>query len=242
MISSFLLYLTVTTLTFSAYLSSAASISDRVAQLRLAPTNVDRVKLLEDPDYVFDFLHPPSGVTTGAGGHTASATSANFLGTIENGAAMTIGFLDACGFNTPHTHPRATEFNFAVNGTLMTGQLPENGARFIYNEVPAGSATVFPKGVIHFEQNQGCEPMIFVAAFNNEDPGVLQIAQRFFGLPPAVVGAALNIGVQEVVDIEAWIPDNVALGVDECLKRCGIKRTQQPTTQRQPRVAGNALP
>ena len=45
--------------------------------------------------------------------------------------------------NTPHVHPRATEINFAVNGTLRTGMLNENGVRFVANDVPAGSATVF---------------------------------------------------------------------------------------------------
>ena len=70
--------------------------------------------------------------------------------------AMTIGFLGPCALNTPHTHPRATEFNFVVNGTLQAGFLEENGARFIMNDVPAGSATIFPKGAIHFEMNPGC--------------------------------------------------------------------------------------
>ena len=38
------------------------------------------------------------------------------------------------------------------------------------------------------------------------------------------------------------LPDNFALGRDECLQRCGITRGTQPTTQRQPRVSANALP
>lgn len=101
--------------------------------------------------------------------------------------------------NIPHTHPRATEINIAINGTLRTGMLAENGARFVFNDVPAGAATVFPKGAIHFEMNLECgecfllnivtyitviltkhvvEPTLFVAAFNNEDPGVLALAQR----------------------------------------------------------------
>ena len=70
-----------------------------------------------------------------------------------------------------------------------------------------------------------------------------QVVQRFFGLPPDIVGAALGgLGVQEVLDLEAFIPDNVILGVDECLQRCGIERTTQPTAQRQPRVSANAYP
>jgi Cupin len=67
-----------------------------------------------------------------------------------------VGYLGACSMNTPHTHPRATEINFAVNGSLRTGMLAENGARFVFNDVPAGSATVFPRGAIHFEMNLEC--------------------------------------------------------------------------------------
>jgi hypothetical protein len=52
--------------------------------------------------------------------------------------------------NTPHTHPRATEINFVVNGTFRTGMLAENGARFVFSEVPAGSASVFPLVRSHF--------------------------------------------------------------------------------------------
>ena len=62
-----------------------------------------------------------------------------------------------------------------------------------------------------------------------------------FGLPPDIVGTTLGgLGVEEVFGLESLIPDNVALGTEECLKRCGITRGDQPNAQRQPRVAGNA--
>ena len=67
-----------------------------------------------------------------------------------------LGYLEGCGMNIPHTHPRATEINVAINGSLRTGMLQENGARFVFNDVPAGSATVFPQGAIHFEMNLEC--------------------------------------------------------------------------------------
>ena len=54
----------------------------------------------------------------------------------------------------------------------------ENGARFVDVELAAGSAAVFPMGAIHFEMNPSCEPAMFVAAFDGEDPGVGQVAQR----------------------------------------------------------------
>jgi len=64
-----------------------------------------------------------------------------------------------------------------------------------------------------------------------------------FGLPPDVVAAALgDVGVQNVVSMSQNIPDNVALGVQQCLDKCGLSRGSQNTTQLQPRVSGNALP
>ena len=65
-----------------------------------------------------------------------------------------------------------------------------------------------------------------------------------FGLPPDIVGASLNgLGVEEVYGLESLIPDNVALGTEDCLKRCGITKPVTPATnERQPRVAGNAYP
>ncbi|KAI0027466.1 RmlC-like cupin domain-containing protein, partial [Vararia minispora EC-137] len=200
----------------------------------------DRFRLLSDDQFLFDFVNPPSsvGVTSGAGGHTVAATSENFPAVVGNGVSMTIGFLGPCGMNSPHTHPRATEINFSVNTTLRGGVLVENGARFAEIDIAPGSATVFPQGAIHFEMNPSCEEAMFVASFNGEDPGVNQVAQRYFGLPPDIVGATLGgLGVQEVANLEALIPDNVILGVDECLQRCNIQRTPQPNSQRQPRVS-----
>jgi len=225
--------------------SAPASVAQLVAQLRQAPTEVDRFRLLEDDQFLFDFVNPNTtvGVTTGAGGHTVAATSENFPAIIGQGVSMTIGFLGPCGMNSPHTHPRATEINFSINTTLRGGVLVENGARFAEIDIRPGTATVFPQGAIHFEMNPSCEPAMFVAGFNGEDPGVNQVAQRFFGLPPDIVGASLGgLGVQEVANLENYIPDNVILGVDECLQRCNIQRTPQNNAQRQPRVSANAFP
>jgi hypothetical protein len=209
--------------------ASATRVSTEELQnkLRLAPNTVSRVKILDqDDDFVFNFLNPPGGTgeTIGKGGHTVGATGANFPALIGTGMAMTVGFLGPCGFNTPHTHPRATEFNIVVAGSaLRTGIIHENGGRFIHNDVPLGSAAIFQQGVIHFEQNLGCHPAVFVAGFNNEDPGVDQIGNRFFELDPAAVSATLG-GLEVQTFKEIQVPANVALGADECLKRCKIDR------------------
>ena len=111
---------------------------------------------------------------------------------------------------------------------MDAGFIEENGARFVVNTLTPGQGTLFPKGSIHYQLNLGCEPLTFVAALNDEDPGVSQIAQRceyfkillflkvtgadvgpfslVFGLPPDVVAATLgDVGVQEVVSLATGV-------------------------------------
>jgi hypothetical protein len=80
--------------------------------------------------------------------------------------------------NTPPTHPRATEILYLVSGEMEAGFIEENGARFVKNTLTAGQGTLFPQGSIHYQVNTGCDPVLFVAALNEEDPGTSQIAQR----------------------------------------------------------------
>ncbi|KAJ6520807.1 hypothetical protein DFH09DRAFT_1048263 [Mycena vulgaris] len=221
-----------------------AAEADLVGKLRLAPVATDRLALLSsDDEFKFDFFDLAAAATAGQGGRIVTANAATFPAVIGTGSAMAAGFLDACSMNTPHMHPRATEMQISINSTIRTGMITENGGRFIMTDLPPGSMTIFPMGSIHFQVNDGCSPALFVATFNSEDPGALQVAQRFLGLPPDIVGATLgDLGIEEVEGLESQIPDNVALATDACLKKCGITRSPPPTTQRQPRVSGNAFP
>ncbi|CAE7112240.1 unnamed protein product [Rhizoctonia solani] len=202
-----------------------------VSELTVAATQSERLAILdEDKDFVFDFLNAAQiqgAVGKGNGGQAVSAKTTTFPALIGNNLAMTVGFLGPCAQNTPHIHPRSAEMLVMVAGdTINTGTFQENGARFVQNKIEVGQATVFPMGSVHFQQNLGCDPAIFVAGFANEDPGTLQIAQGFFQqLPPDTVSATLGeLGVEEVQDISKKIPANIAFGVAECVKRCNIDR------------------
>jgi len=226
-----------------AQVANATLVAELVADLKRAPTQVARLNVLSNNnDWMFDF-NAGVGATTTAGGTLTVASIANLPALFANGMAMAIGHMAPCGMNAPHTHPRATEFLFLINGTMDAGFVEENGARFVINTLTQGQGTIFPKGSIHYQINDGCEPITFVAALNDEDPGVNSIAQRFFGLPPDVDAATLgDIGIEDVVKVATGVPDNMAIGVDRCLQKCGLKRGTQTTNQQQPRVAGNAFP
>ena len=141
---------------------------------------------------------------------------------------MVLGFLGPCGMNTPHTHPRGTELNIVVQGSLMTTMILENGARAVTNHNTLYQMNVFPQGALHQEFNPDCTPTVFVASFNNEDAGTQQTADAFFKLAPNVIRAALGgeivVDGRDIDQIRNQIPANVARGVDQCLRKCGLKK------------------
>jgi len=224
--------------------TNATRTAELLEGLQKAPTRLARLNVLQNnTDWLFDFTSD-LGTTRGAGGNLTSANVANFPALFANGLAMTVGRMEPCGMNTPHTHPRAAEILYLVSGQMEAGFIEENGARFVKNALTPGQGTLFPQGSIHYQINTGCLPVLFVAALNDEDPGTSQIAQRFFGLPPNVTQATLgDIGLQQVNNISLGVPDNMAIGVDQCLQKCNITLTRgkQPTEQQQPRTPDNMI-
>ncbi|KAJ4155550.1 hypothetical protein LMH87_000789 [Akanthomyces muscarius] len=206
--------------------------ADLITKLVTSATALDRSKLLDQPgDWVFDFKDVNAAGRSeakGQGGLSIAATAKTFPALIGNGASMTVAFLGPCGMNTAHVHPRATELNVVVQGRLVTEFVLENGAKPVANTLSTFQMAVFPQGAIHQEFNPDCTDAVFVAAFPDADAGVSQVAQNFFSLRPDVVSSTLG-GVQTLngKDIETFrhaIPDNIALGIDACLNKCGIQR------------------
>lgn len=210
-------------------LNSIANNAGLIQKLLSAPKAVDRIALIPlDSDFVFDFHAPPKGsaASAGHGGHAVAADRVSFPALIGSHAAMTVGFLGPCGFNTPHTHPRSAELNILVAGALRTQFVLENKARAVAATLLPFQMTVFPPGALHTEYNPGCTNATFVAAYADEDPGTRQAAQAFFGLEPEVVRAAVGNGFawegEEVARFRDLIPKNVAEGVESCLRMCGV--------------------
>ncbi|KAL8675281.1 MAG: hypothetical protein Q9168_000402 [Polycauliona sp. 1 TL-2023] len=210
--------------------TSIANNAAVIGQLLLAAKAVDRIKLIpQDTSFKFDFDAPPADtLSEGKGGRTVRADRKSFPPLVGTGASMALGFLGPCGFNTPHTHPRSAEINLVVQGSLKTEFTLENGARTIHNTLALHQMTVFPQGALHTEFNPDCDDAIFVAGFASEDPGVQQTAQAYFGFDQDIVEAAtgndFTFEGKDVDEFRKLIPANVALGVESCLKKCGINR------------------
>ncbi|KAF4622727.1 hypothetical protein G7Y89_g14298 [Cudoniella acicularis] len=159
----------------AAATSLAASANElKVSQLMTASSAVQKLDILsDDSDWKFDF-NTESASVNGLGGTIVTANLASFPVTQMTGSSMAIRVMGACGFTTPHSHPRANELNLITQGELVTTMTLENGARVINQTVGFQQMTVFPQGSMDMEFNPGCTNTTFVAAFTNADAGVQQ--------------------------------------------------------------------
>ncbi|RYO91046.1 hypothetical protein DL764_008335 [Monosporascus ibericus] len=214
--------------------------------LLLAPSQADRQAILlpNPPDasnYTFTFVN--NTVLPPTGGTIALATVDNFPALIGTKVASAVGWVNPCGLNTPHLHPRANELLTVVQGELIGGLILEanpGGAGNLNGMNPTGpipqvNATLsnfrsflFPQGEVHFQFNPTCEPASFTAAFDNSDPGRTQIARNFFSAFPDDVIIAAAGGDLELLDatridqLRDKIPAAFAELIDSCAKKCGL--------------------
>ncbi|MED6168541.1 hypothetical protein PIB30_012537 [Stylosanthes scabra] len=110
------------------------------------------------------------------------------------------------GLNPPHTHPRATEIVFVLEGQLDVGFITTANV-LISKTIYKGEIFVFPKGLVHFQKNNANEPAAVIAAFNSQLPGTQSIPLTLFAatppVPDDVLTKAFQVGTKEVEKIKS---------------------------------------
>eukprot|EP00253_Pinus_taeda_P012099 PITA_12099 len=101
-----------------------------------------------------------------------------------------IDFAAPLGLNPPHTHPRATEILVVMEGTLSVGFITTANKLFS-KTLEKGDVFVFPKGLVHFQQNVGYSNAVAISALSSQLPGTQQVAQSLFGASPPVDASLL---------------------------------------------------
>jgi len=189
-------------------------------------TAVQRRAQFADSDFVFDLNTAPHELGNG-GGFVRRAFGSTFPALQGQGIGYSLFSIEPCGINLPHVHPRATELLFVINGTgpLRTWLVEENQglphSRDIVNDLAAGQVTFFPQGLIHFQQNLGCDTLTFLSALNSEDPGVNTVTLRLFDAEgDEALAQSLGLAVNQVAAIRAGVPAGPAKGLQECLQKC----------------------
>nr|GEU52888.1 putative germin-like protein 2-1 [Tanacetum cinerariifolium] len=92
-----------------------------------------------------------------------------------------------CGLNAPHYHPRATEVLTVIKGSLQVGFITTNpDNKFFTKRLKKGDVFIFPKALIHFQQNVGNGYALALSSLNSQNPGVVTIANAVFGSNPGI--------------------------------------------------------
>ena len=191
----------------------------------------------------FQFIN--NTVTPPTGGTILLSTINNFPALGATGLSQAVGFVNPCGLNTPHWHPRANEFLTVVQGSLIGALLLENDSGFgnvvgapapvigPYTQIETSlsnyTGMLFPKGLIHWQFNPECEPAVFVAGFDVSDPGRVEAARGFFSATPdevveAGTGYSEFLTPAQIKALRPTLTSNFTSVLESCAKRCGIPR------------------
>ncbi|OEL37724.1 Germin-like protein 1-3 [Dichanthelium oligosanthes] len=137
-------------------------------------------------DFFSGLLAKPGNTSNAAGSAVTAVNVDNLPGLNTLGVSMArIDFAPWGGVNPPHVHPRATEIIFVLHGSLHVGFVTTANELYA-RTVRKGEVFVFPRGLVHFQKNNGKTPAAVISAFNSQLPGTQAVAEALFGASPPV--------------------------------------------------------
>ena len=147
-------------------------------------------------DFFFRGLEKPGDTSNILGSMVTPVNVMQLAGLNTLGISMARIDFSPYGLNPPHTHPRATEILVVMEGSLYVGFIT-TGDKLIYKTLEKGDVFVFPKGLVHFQQNVGYGNAVALAALSSQNPGTQQITKSLFGasgpVDPSVLAKAFMI-------------------------------------------------
>ncbi|CAM0907710.1 unnamed protein product [Alopecurus aequalis] len=136
-------------------------------------------------DFFSDVLSLPGNTGNPVGSAVTAANVEKLPGLNTLGVSMSRVDYAPWGVNPPHTHPRATETIYVLEGSLDVGFVTTAGKLFA-RTVGKGEMYVFPRGLVHYQKNSGGAPAVAISAFNSQLPGTQSLAETMFGASPPV--------------------------------------------------------
>ncbi|MBA0781984.1 hypothetical protein Gotri_002863, partial [Gossypium trilobum] len=170
----------------------------KLLSLVLSSFVIVQIALAGDPDILSDFLVPNQNNVDGSfftytGMRVLvnqSTFPANFTilkaSMVEfpalNGQSVSYAVLQypASSLNPPHTHPRAAELLFLVDGSLEVGFVDTTNKLFTQS-LQAGDMFIFPKGLVHYQYNADPnKPAIAISSFGSANAGTVSLPKTLF--------------------------------------------------------------
>ncbi|KAM7276306.1 hypothetical protein ACFE04_018172 [Oxalis oulophora] len=157
-------------------------------------------------DFFFAGLAKPGKVNSSVGSLVTGANVEKIPGLNTLGISLARIDFEPDGLNPPHTHPRATEIIYVLEGELDVGFIT-TANKLISQTVKQGEIFVFPRALVHFQKNNGKKSASVISAFNGQLPGTQSIALTLFTatpeVPDNVLTKAFQIGTKEVDKIKS---------------------------------------
>lgn len=165
-------------------------------------------KLVEADDFVFTGLKKAGNTSNAVGSAVTNVFVTEFPALNTLGLAMARVDYAPGGINPPHIHPRASEMLIVIEGTLDTGYVDSNPGNRRYTKViHKGDVTVFPPGLIHYQQNVGNGSAVALAFFNSQKPDIITVANAVFGSKPALpidlLAKAFQVSESVIAEIQS---------------------------------------
>ncbi|XP_060168838.1 germin-like protein 9-3 [Lycium barbarum] len=176
-----------------------------------------------DPDILSDFIVPVGSAIDG-NLFTFNGTRGIFGSVIEkfkvtkaskaefpvlDGQSVSLAVLQypGGGVNPPHTHPRAAELLFVVQGSLEVGVVDTTNKLYTQT-LQVGDLFVFPKGLVHYQYNSDWnKSATAVSAFGSAIAGTVSLPTTLFdtGIDDQILAKSFKSDIATIQKIKAGL-------------------------------------
>nr|CAB3446612.1 unnamed protein product [Digitaria exilis] len=180
-------------------------VADKMAAVHVNGFACKDIKNISSEDFFFSGLDKVGNTSNKQGSAVTAVNVAQIPGLNTMGISMARIDYAPNGINPPHTHPRATEILTVLEGSLFVGFVTSNpNNTLITKNLNQGDVFVFPKGLVHFQFNNGTGNAVALAGLSSQNPGVITIGNTVFGSKPSIADNILAKAFQvnkETVDL-----------------------------------------
>ncbi|KAK6936229.1 Cupin 1, partial [Dillenia turbinata] len=195
--------------------------------LVIATFAIAQTALAGDPDILSDFIIPPNMTLPDIDGNFFTFTGMRVLvGAPEptkftvlkasmaefpalNGQSVSYAVLQypAGSINPPHTHPRASELLFVIDGSLEVGFVDTTNKLYTQT-LELGDMFIFPKGLVHYQYNADANnSAIAVSAFGSAGAGTVSVPLSVFttNIDDTILAEAFKTDVATIQKLKAGL-------------------------------------
>jgi hypothetical protein len=157
-----------------------------------------------------------------AGGVSTPRQLAQWPALADMGISQTAFTMNGCAIRPPHSHMKASGLLYVISAANMSVGFVTEAGQSVVNFIGTGASTIFPQGLVHYQQNNDCSPAYYTISYNSEDPGTQVTSPALEKLPAAVVAASLGVDAATYASLTASLPKAAFIpnSDPDCVARC----------------------